>query len=77
MAGQHICPREEICSGQHERLDGEPCLAHLERSVFREQTLLGATIDADDSPIGLLTGKPAREVSPWRFGCNGLEKGIG
>ena len=61
MLDLDVRPAEQPAVAEHEGLDRESSPAGLERAVLGEQRLFRRSFDADDGPVGLLSGHSARE----------------
>src|SRR5690606_16227859 len=60
-----VGPTDELGADHHEGLDGDGAATELERAVLREQAAVGASIHADQRPVGLLPDERSR-VAPSR-----------
>src|SRR3546814_3102278 len=62
----HVGPAGQLVSMHDERLDPEAAPRYLDRSIFSDQPLVAAGVDADDGPVRLLAAEAARKQAMRR-----------
>src|SRR3546814_9108357 len=59
----HVGPAGQLVSMHDERLDPEAAPRYLDRSIFSDQPLVAAGVDADDGPVRLLAARSEEHTS--------------